>query len=119
MREGKERGVGGARVKMIGSRRKLHPPGSKGERDEGSERGEGGKEEREEKRRGRNRRENRGRGGGKGLARVSREARETLQTLTDPKPLLAALDSLKVALSIETILPAQKTLSRQPQQRHW
>ena len=105
---------------MIGSRRKLHPPGSKGERDEGSERGEGGKEERQEKRTGRKRRENnRGRGGGKGLVCVSREARETLQTLTDPKPLLAALDSLKVALSIETILPAQKTLSRQPQQRHW
>jgi hypothetical protein len=51
MREERERGVGVARVKMIESRRTLHPPGSKGERDEGSERGEGGKEEREEKRR--------------------------------------------------------------------
>jgi hypothetical protein len=79
----------------------------------------GMKEEREEKRRGRKRGENSGRGCGKGLARVSREARETLQTLTDPKPLLAALASLKVALSIETILPAQKTLSKEPLQRLW
>ena len=78
MREERERGVGGTRVKMIGSRRTLHPPGNKGERDEESERGEGAQEEREE------RKSEQREGGWEGLVCVSREARYRHSPIPSP-----------------------------------